>query len=128
MITRTVFVTTEFIGFHHWPEVAAVLAERAYLANLHRHKFFVRVELSVSNNNRQVEFHDLKDNLDAFIGLEIGGGNWPARMSCEDMAEAILAWIHSSYPSSLYVISVAEDNENGSIIRWEHSGESAGSA
>lgn len=117
--TSRVFITTEFIWFHRWPEAPQVRPERSYLASLHRHKFMVRVDISVTGDNREIEFHDLKDNVEAFIGLEQAGGNWPENLSCEMIAERILQWLVGSYPErDLYSVEVSEDGENGSVLQW----------
>lgn len=121
MLHRVVFVTTDFIGFHQWPEAAQVLPERAYLASMHRHKFFVRVEVSVDHNNRDIEYHDLKAKLDAYIrdSRTAEDTSWSARMSCEDMAENIIGWLMHKYPNQkAFTVTVSEDNENGSILTW----------
>lgn len=113
----TVWAQFEFIGFHRWPDAREVLPERGYLADLHRHKFFVRVETSVDYPDREVEFHDLRDNAEAFVTLEVAGRNWTPEMSCEAMAAAILKWFTKAYSQrNFYSVTVSEDNENGATV------------
>lgn len=108
----SVFVTTDFVNFHRWPDAPA---SRHYLAGLHRHKFKVDLELSVVHNDREVEYHTLLDQLGVFIEhLKL---NWDMSWSCEALAGQIVHWCREAYPDrDYYRASVSEDDENGSTV------------
>lgn len=116
VLTRTVWITTEFVALHRFPAAASFFPERGYLEHPHRHKFFVRVEIEVSHNEREIEYHDLKDQVDGWIALGLLV-NWNEEQSCETIAEKLLHFIIEGYPGySRHSVSVSEDNENGSIV------------
>jgi hypothetical protein len=93
------------IGFHRWP---GATDRRAYLANRHRHLFHFAATISVTHDDREVEFHDLLDlvrNCTAGWGEELGG------KSCEQMAELILVCVGVAYPARAMSVTVSEDGE-----------------
>jgi DNA-directed RNA polymerase specialized sigma24 family protein len=53
---------------HWWP---GATGKRAYLADEHMHDFRIRVAVEVEHDERQVEFHDLRDALETCINLLI---------------------------------------------------------
>lgn len=109
---KSIFITTNFVGFHRWPEAKS---KRKYLANLHRHLFGVKVEVSVTENNRQIEFHDLKDVVNTIIEKFILIRKNDA-MSCEDIAETILDYLELKYSKNMISVTVDEDGECGSSV------------
>lgn len=117
-VTTSVFATTEAIGFHRWPSAPD---EVSYLRNEHRHKFGVRVELSVVEDDREVEFHILRRQLDGVIWMgdvidSTAESNFGTQ-SCEAIAHDLLSWLRSTYPGrSLYRVTVDEDGENGATV------------
>lgn len=115
MLSQTVTVRWEQIGFHCWPEAEGV---RAYLSQRHRHKFFFEVTVDVFHNDREIEFHDLLDQARRVIGTEELG-----RMSCEDMALKVIEALRSLYPETAHrrgwSCSVFEDNEVGATVKYE---------
>ncbi|WP_028924207.1 hypothetical protein [Pseudonocardia acaciae] len=106
----TVWATVDLPGFHHWP---AATDRRAYLADRHRHLFWVRAEVTVSHTDRDVEFHDLGDLLRRWWGADTR--DWGAS-SCEDIAMSL--WRHlldaGLYPTE---VTVSEDGEYGATLR-----------
>lgn len=105
-ITR-VFCTTQFEGFHSWPDAPENVS---YLRDRHRHIFHVRAETIVDHNDRQIEFITLKKEVDAVIKLlkeTTDVRNW----SCEHWASAILAAF-----CGLTRVEVSEDGENGAYV------------
>jgi 6-pyruvoyl-tetrahydropterin synthase len=116
-VTSTdIFVTTEFIAFHRWPKASEYFPKRFYLEDLHRHKFFVRLEIEVAHDDRELEYHEVKESLDAMI-RQWTDYDWNETDSCEMMAKWILQWAMDHWPDRhRYMVSVAEDNENGSIV------------
>lgn len=110
---RRVWVTHSFVGFHRWPDAPA---HRAYLAQVHRHVFHVRVEVEVRHNDREVEFHDLLDAVKEWCAGEQLG---PA--SCEGIAEWLGEKVRQAWnadPPRAVTVSVSEDGENGAQLSW----------
>ena len=62
-----IFVRFEQVGFHCWPDAPS---HRAYLRASHRHLFGIEVTTRVDHDERDIEFHDLRDEAAAlFRGL-----------------------------------------------------------
>ena len=85
------------------------------MATPHRHIFHFRVWLSVTHNNRDVEFIQFKrwlENLykDAILKLDY--------KSCEMMSDDLYDMISQKYPGRETWIEVSEDGENGSFIKY----------
>lgn len=118
--TGSVWATISFAGFHRWPEA---VNHRAYLRNLHRHIFEVRGEVSVDHTERQVEFHDLKDALQAAIQRNFPNSVATETMSCETMAHIILEYLMGRWSQlDWYEVTVSEDGENGATVRARSDG------
>ena len=104
----TVFCTTQFEGFHCWPQAPR---EVDYLRSLHRHIFHVRAEKEVPIS-RHIEFITLRHQVDAAIAelqAELSLESVPT-WSCETMAILLLKRLELSK------CEVSEDNENGAIV------------
>lgn len=109
---KQIKVSTNFVGFHRWPEAEG---KRKYLADLHRHLFGIVVAVEVTENNRQIEYHDLLDEVnDIKNSLPIILGHDGS--SCEDMAETFLDLLEEKYPARRISVEVNEDGECGSVI------------
>lgn len=106
-----VFVTTRFVGFHQWPGAPDQVA---YLRSRHRHEFHVRAEKRVTHNDRQIEFIQLKQEVDAVIQQALGpeehGRLGVATWSCEQWATYLIARL------DLTKCEVSEDGENGAVV------------
>ena len=88
----------------------------SFLANPHRHMFHFRVRIAVQHDDREIEFIQFKrwlENLykDGILQLDY--------KSCEMMADDLYAEIASRYPDRAVWIEVAEDGENGALIKYE---------
>lgn len=117
MTQSTIFVRFTQPGFHHWPEPTE---GRAYLGQRHRHLFHVEARMSVSHDDREVEFHDLLDFArDAFPGGELGG------QSCEMMARSLGEKIARRFGRAVQV-TVSEDDEVGAVVLTPHPADGAG--
>lgn len=118
-MSMQVFVTTEFEGFHHWPEAPEQVR---FLRNVHRHLFKVAVFVDVSHDDRHVEFILLKRTLEDLIA-ETNAGDTKT-WSCEQWAR----WIATRLPIVAGVdvvqVEVSEDGENGAI--WQKDEHPAG--
>jgi len=94
---------------------AEVLPNRGYLADRHRHLFHVRVEVPVMHDERDVEFHELRDYAEMW---------WPrdgelGSMSCESIARDIAGHVLQNWPLPWIQVSVSEDGEAGAVVRIE---------
>lgn len=112
MKKKFIFVTTQFEGFHRYPNAPE---EVAYLRELHRHTFHVRATIEVYHDDRELEFIIVKHRLNKQISAlqEV----MKAETSCEFMADYLYNWIKDTYGKERsVVVEVNEDNENGSFV------------
>ena len=120
---RKIWVTFRKEGIHCYP-AAATAPELAtgdqydvsFLGSPHRHIFHFRVWIDVIHNDRDIEFIQFKrwlENLyrDGTLQLDY--------KSCEMMADDLYLQIASRYPDRSVWIEVAEDGENGALIKYE---------
>ena len=119
---KMIWVTFQKEGIHAYPAAATDpnLAtgdeyDVSFLATPHRHIFHFRVWLSVTHNDRDVEFIQFKrwlENLykDSILKLDY--------KSCEMMSDDLYDMISQRYPSREVWIEVSEDGENGSFIKY----------
>ena len=126
---RKIWVTFRKEGIHCYPAAAtdpklntAGEYDVSFLANPHRHIFHFRVWIDVFHNDRDIEFIQFKrwlENLytshrsDANSVLEL---DWK---SCEMIADDLYIQIAARYPERAVWIEVAEDGENGCLIKYE---------
>ena len=103
----TIWVTGEFEGWHYWPGAPQ---GHEYLAEKHRHIFKVRLELEVTDLNRETEFIQLKRKLLVWCVNTFGLDT--TTFSCEQMCEQIAVWARD-YNLDPYSVTVSEDGENG---------------
>lgn len=108
MSDATIWVTTRFVGYHVWADAPP---GRAYLGARHRHLFGVRVSMPVEHDDREVEFHDVLDQVAAEIGL------WDRKSlgSCEMMARGLAGKLAGYYGRSV-TVSISEDDECGAEV------------
>lgn len=110
---KSVWVTFVKEGFHHWPDAEVILPRRGYLSNMHRHLFHIRVSIPVTEDDRQVEFHELRDYCESWWPVDGKLGRW----SCEMIAELLGNHVLDRWPLDWVEVSVSEDNECGAIAR-----------
>jgi hypothetical protein len=120
---RKIWVTFRKEGIHCYPAAATdpSLAtgdeyDVSFLGTPHRHIFHFRVWIDVLHNDRDIEFIQFKrwlENLykDGILQLD--------HKSCEMMADDLYAEIAARYPERAVWIEVAEDGENGALIKYE---------
>jgi hypothetical protein len=105
---KIVKIQTTFEATHCWPDCN--IESVSYLKNQHRHLFFVAVAFLVTQD-RQIEFIDMKRQIDGFILMNYKG-MFIGSKSCETIAEEIyLHFQEKKYP--IFSVSISEDNENG---------------
>ena len=111
----TIWVTTEFSGLHRYPEAPE---EVAWLRYPHRHLFKVRVELHVSNDNRDQEFFIVQGVLDHYVKEKLSVQSTDETCpttSCETMAQRIAQYmLGNAY--NVRSVEVSEDGENGAKV------------
>jgi hypothetical protein len=120
---RKIWVTFRKEGIHCYPAAATDPALKtgdeydvSFLGTPHRHIFHFRVWIDVLHNDRDIEFIQFKrwlENLykDGILQLDY--------KSCEMMADDLYAEIAGRYPDRAVWIEVAEDGENGALIKYE---------
>ena len=120
---RKIWVTFRKEGIHCYPAAATDPALKtgdeydvSFLGTPHRHIFHFRVWIDVLHNDRDIEFIQFKrwlENLykDGILQLDY--------KSCVMMADDLYAEIAGRYPDRAIWIEVAEDGENGALIKYE---------
>jgi hypothetical protein len=120
---RKIWVTFRKEGMHKYPAAATDPAlatgdeyDVSFLANEHRHIFHFRVWIDVFHNDRDIEFIQFKrwlENLykDGILSLDY--------KSCEMIADDLYINIAARYSKRAVWIEVAEDGENGCLIKYE---------
>lgn len=99
-------------GWHSWPDAHD---QRAYLASLHRHMFHVRADVQVFHDDREVEFHDLRDVIATWWGDEASQTD---RGSCEHIARDLHDFLAAYVGTDRYItVSVGEDGEAWATVR-----------
>ena len=121
--SRNIWVTFSKEGVHLYPAASndPALAtgkwdDVSFLGYAHRHIFHFRVEISVTHNDRDIEFIQFKRWLESLYSdgtLELN------HRSCEMIAEELAETINKRYPDRKMIITVSEDNENGATLSFE---------
>lgn len=110
-----VYCTFEVEGFHKW-DGAKEIEEVKYLADKHRHIFHYKVGISVTHDDREIEFIMLKHILLS----EVTSWDKNDMGSCEAQAIRIIDYLKVAYPNRKYYVECSEDGENGAYV--EHDG------
>jgi hypothetical protein len=122
---RKIWVTFRKEGIHKYPAAAtdpmlntAGEYDVSFLASPHRHIFHFRVWIDVFHNDRDIEFIQFKRWIESLYNgqgsvLEL---DWK---SCEMIADDLYLQIAQRYPDRAVWIEVAEDGENGCLIKYE---------
>ena len=103
-MTNYIWITTQFEGFHKYPEAPE---EVKFLRDLHRHIFHVKVWIEVFHNEREIEFISFKRHISNFAD-KISEDE-----SCETMADNLADLLKAELPERKIKISISEDGENG---------------
>lgn len=104
-------VSLQVEGMHRWPDAAKHAPRVAFLANPHRHIFFIRAWKVVSNQDREIEIILLKRQMLEYMrgpanGEVVDFGS----MSCEHIALTL------KRAFGLSRCQVLEDDENGAEV------------
>lgn len=111
-LNKRVIVTFRQEGFHSWP---GATQEVIYLKSPHRHLFHWRVEVSVQDSNREVEFHGLLWRAEALVKTQASKSTtW----SCEQKAEQLIKDLEEINYAVL-AVECWEDGECGARVEVE---------
>ena len=120
---RMINVTFQKEGIHCYPAAATDPAlatgdeyDVSFLGSPHRHIFHFRVYITVVHNDRDIEFIQFKRWLE---NLYAGGTLELNYKSCEMICDDLYLQIASKYPGRSVWIEVAEDGENGALVKYE---------
>lgn len=118
MIDREIQVGIKLTALHCWPEASG---HRAYLAQPHLHDFSIVARARVAHGDRDIEFHDLRDKVQAVVrsfcsyrrGSSANGSVVYdlGRKSCEDVAEGVLLYV-----PEVHSVTVMEDESCGATV------------
>lgn len=111
MALTTVWATTKLVGFHCWPEAPE---NRDYLRSRHRHEFHVTAWVKVSHEDRDVEFHDLREIIRSWWGE---GDQELGRSSCETLANRLNFHL-ASQGFTVTAVQVSEDGYEGAHVDY----------
>lgn len=121
---RKIWITFRKEGIHKYPAAATdpTLAtgdeyDVSFLGYPHRHIFHFRIWIDVFHNDRDVEFIQFKRYLEKLYHSEQGLLSLDYK-SCEMIADDLYLQIAQKYPGRAVWIEVAEDGENGCLIKY----------
>ena len=117
-----IYVTFQKEGIHCYPAAATDPAlatgdeyDVSFLGTPHRHIFHFKVYISVTHDDRDIEFIQFKRWLEKCYNdgtLELN------HKSCEMIARELNATISARYPGRETWIDVSEDGENGAFLKF----------
>lgn len=120
---RKIWVTLRKEGIHRYPAAAtdpqlctAGEYDVSFLANAHRHIFHFKVWIDVFHNDRDIEFIQFKRWIESLYNKDILQLDFK---SCEMIADDLYIQVAGRYPGRAVWIEVAEDGENGCLIKYE---------
>jgi len=125
---RKIWITFRREGIHKYPAAATdpQLAtgdeyDVSFLANPHRHIFHFRVWIDVFHNDRDIEFIQFKRWIENLYSTNNNNSSSILELdfkSCEMIADDLYLQIAGRYPGRAVWIEVAEDGENGCLIKY----------
>ena len=117
---RQIWITWQREGIHKYPAALTDpgLADVQFLGYPHRHMFHFRVWIDVFHNDRDLEFIQFKRWCESLYNSDNSVLSLDHK-SCEMMADDLYIQIAGRYPGRVVHIEVAEDGENGALIRYE---------
>ena len=126
---RQIWVTFQKEGIHKYPAALTdpMLAtgdeyDVSFLGYPHRHIFHFRVWIGVWHNDRDIEFIQFKRWLEnLYRSADNHNTNTVLSLdfkSCEMIADDLYLQIAARYPGRSVWIEVAEDGENGCLIKY----------
>ena len=126
---RKIWVTFRKEGMHRYPAAATDpnLAtgdeyDVSFLASPHRHIFHFRVWIDIFHSDRDIEFIQFKRWIENLYSSNNNNQSSILKLdfkSCEMIADDLYVQIAARYPERAVWIDVAEDGENGCLIKYE---------
>lgn len=115
---RMIYVSFQKEGIHCYPAALEdpALESVSWLGYPHRHMFKFKVAISVTHNDRDIEFIIFKRWLESLYSDKVLELN---HKSCEMIAEDLYTVINDRYPGRIVNIDVSEDGENGAWMMWK---------
>ena len=108
-----IIINLQFAATHHWSTIPQEHSQ-FYLKELHRHVFHIRMKWYVDDDDRQIEFIELKNGIENWLksSYKVPGEFTPCigRMSCEMFCKLLMDKFDACY------VRVLEDGENGAEI------------
>ena len=121
--SKMIWVRFSQEGIHRYPAALTdpKLATKdeydvSFLGHPHRHIFHFQVWISVTHDDRDIEFIQFKRWLQNLYGNGIIELDYK---SCEMIANDLHGQISARYPGREVWIEVSEDGENGALVKWE---------
>ena len=115
MLNTYIRVRTQFEGYHYYPGAGDIDPRIKFLENEHRHIFKVEVTISVTHDDRELEFFLTKWAIESFIQEK----NYNHK-SCEMIGKDILEFLRKTYGDDRYYnIVVSEDGESDGIVEYD---------
>lgn len=119
---RWIWVTFQKEGIHKYPAALEDPAlatgdeyDVSFLGYPHRHKFHFRVAISVTHNDRDIEFIQFQRWLENLYKEDVIQLDYK---SCEMMSDDLFDQISAKYPGRDVKIEISEDGENGATIEY----------
>ena len=120
VLKMLVYARTRFTAFHQWEGAPDVYK---YLSNVHRHEFHVEIGVTVTESDRQIEFHHLKMKLNAVINSLYSQCMVPGyetiKESCEVIGSRIAVEMRERFAIFPAYVDVSEDGECGGRVSYE---------
>ena len=120
---RWIWVTFQKEGIHKYPAALEDPAlatgdeyDVSFLGYPHRHKFHFRVAISVTHNDRDIEFIQFQRWLENLYKEDVIQLDYK---SCEMMSDDLFDQISAKYPGRDVKIEISEDGENGATIEYD---------
>lgn len=121
----TLHVSVNCFGAHRWPRAPE---HRAYLREPHAHNFEISGAFEVQHDDRQLEFHDLQEEISTAL-TELAGQEGTDPAHCTDFGtlscEGIARWLLEHVPSASS-FTVMESAQAGATMPREVLGEGDG--
>tara|TARA_B100000902_G_C27236683_1_gene877810 strand:- start:33 stop:476 length:444 start_codon:yes stop_codon:yes gene_type:complete len=119
---RMIWVTFRKEGVHKYPAALddPKLAtgdwdDVSFLGYPHRHIFHFKVGITVTHNDRDIEFIQFKRWMEKLYAEKTLDLDYK---SCEMMSDDLYTKIHEKYPGREVHIDISEDGENGAHIEY----------
>ena len=122
-MNTSVVVRLQIEGLHCWPNAENVFPEVGFLADPHRHIFFIELKKRVYHDDRDIEIILFKRSVLEYLTEKYDNTNVESyyyhsldfgSKSCEMLAKELL------FKFDLEYCSVLEDGENGAILEYEN--------